>query len=505
MATNTDLTTDIIRQHEGYRSKAYWDRNAWRIGYGSDTTTLEDGTVVKVKKTSKTNRAAAERDLARRIPEFQQEGIIAYVGQDAWNNLTPQAQAAVTSLAYNYGSLAKLPSLRKAIKSGDMTKVANAIEARSVDNGGINSRRRKEEAALVAGHPVVPGSLPGDETAVATSLDVTPTAPTPLARPLALTSPGAAVVGAKVGAPAARATPVLPNRAGFVADTVDETRTPVLPSTPAKTSVPAWNKTVQQIGQEADNARLSGYRAIQEGTAGRPVTPGPSGPQWTSVGTNKTPMLPLTDPANGVQPRKVNTVTQRPDGTVINGSAGIAGAESLPPGHTPVLPNMPQTNTEVVTVKVRNPAYDEWMKSRNVAPVPAAAMQDISAETTRNEQAIMHQQAASRGALAGAAAGVGMGAAGAAPPPEYITTQKTVTTVLPSQQPTTQRQPQPKAKTTPVLPAKDHQTAYRAKRPITYTPHPENRTVGSGKEINGVDIAFMPKSVQDSSRWNTGY
>lgn len=28
---------------------------------------------------------------------------------------------------------------------------------------------------------------------------------------------------------------------------------------------------------------------------------------------------------------------------------------------------------------------------------------------------------------------------------------------------------------------------------------------GSGKEINGIDIAFMPKAVQQSSRWNTGY
>jgi hypothetical protein len=28
---------------------------------------------------------------------------------------------------------------------------------------------------------------------------------------------------------------------------------------------------------------------------------------------------------------------------------------------------------------------------------------------------------------------------------------------------------------------------------------------GSGREINGIDIAFMPKAVQQSSRWNTGY
>lgn len=44
------------------------------------------------------------------------------------------------------------------------------------------------------------------------------------------------------------------------------------------------------------------------------------------------------------------------------------------------------------------------------------------------------------------------------------------------------------------------------RRPITYSPHPENRTPSQDNiKINGIDIAFMPRSVQDSSRWNTGY
>jgi hypothetical protein len=39
---------------------------------------------------------------------------------------------------------------------------------------------------------------------------------------------------------------------------------------------------------------------------------------------------------------------------------------------------------------------------------------------------------------------------------------------------------------------------------ITYS-DPGIVNPGSGKEINGIDIAFMPKAVQQSSRWNTGY
>lgn len=157
-----DITLDLIRQKEGFQPTAYWDRNAWRVGYGSDTMTNADGTFVRVTKDSVTTKPDAERDLARRVPEFQRTGIIAYVGQDAFDAMTPEAKAAVSSLTYNYGSLRELPSLVKAIKSGDNTKIGNAISDRSVDNGGLNAGRRKDEAALVLGHPPVPGGMASD-------------------------------------------------------------------------------------------------------------------------------------------------------------------------------------------------------------------------------------------------------------------------------------------------------------------------------------------------------
>lgn len=156
-----DITSQLIRDREGYRSTPYWDVNAWRVGYGSDTLTDADGTIRSVTKNSRTTREDAERDLARRIPEFQRDGIIAYVGQDAWNSLGEGAKAAVTSLAYNYGGLGKLPSLQKAIRSGNNDTIAQAILARGADNDGVNDERRRAEAAIVLGHPVPGGRIPG--------------------------------------------------------------------------------------------------------------------------------------------------------------------------------------------------------------------------------------------------------------------------------------------------------------------------------------------------------
>lgn len=157
MADN--LALQLIMDMEGFRSKAYWDENAWRVGYGSDTYVDANGKVRKVTKdTSGVTREQAYADLTRRVPEFQQDGIIKYVGQQAWNQMAPATQAAVTSLAYNYGSIAELPSLKRAIKTGSATRIADAIEARKGDNGGMNKKRRLEEASLVA--PLQPNVPP---------------------------------------------------------------------------------------------------------------------------------------------------------------------------------------------------------------------------------------------------------------------------------------------------------------------------------------------------------
>ena len=64
------LAAELLRQKEGIRSKPYWDVNALRAGYGSDTTTLADGTVKRITKDTVVSKEDAERDLARRVTDF---------------------------------------------------------------------------------------------------------------------------------------------------------------------------------------------------------------------------------------------------------------------------------------------------------------------------------------------------------------------------------------------------------------------------------------------------
>jgi GH24 family phage-related lysozyme (muramidase) len=136
----------LIRKQEGYRARPYWDTDAYRVGFGSDTVTLEDGTILPVKPGMVITRADAERDLNRRIGEFQ-SGIVRDVGPDAWGAMPASAKAALTSVAYNYGSLPE--SVVNAIKSGDLGQVSEAVRGLQGHNKGINARRRNEEADII--------------------------------------------------------------------------------------------------------------------------------------------------------------------------------------------------------------------------------------------------------------------------------------------------------------------------------------------------------------------
>lgn len=149
-----EQATGLLKNFEGFSNKAYWDVNAYRTGYGSDTITKADGTIVKVQKGMIINKEDAERDLARRTREFAntaRQNITANV----WDKLSPNAQAALTSYAYNYGSLKNSQSVVKAAarsaETGDMNYLANAIRNRQVDNNGVNAKRRNQEADYILG------------------------------------------------------------------------------------------------------------------------------------------------------------------------------------------------------------------------------------------------------------------------------------------------------------------------------------------------------------------
>lgn len=142
-----DKTKEFIRQRESFRAEAYWDVNHYRVGFGSDTFVDEMGKIREVTKSTVVTVAQAEADLANRIRGFQAT-IMNQIGPNFWQQLNDNQQAALTSIAYNYGSLPA--AVVKAIKDGDQGQVARAIAGLGSDNGGVNRARREMEAQLYA-------------------------------------------------------------------------------------------------------------------------------------------------------------------------------------------------------------------------------------------------------------------------------------------------------------------------------------------------------------------
>lgn len=143
--TAIEQSAALLRKREGFQATAKWDVNAFRAGFGSDTVTLADGSVQKVVEGMRVSVADANRDLVRRIGEFQ--GVIKnQIGAERFASFNPQQQAVLTSVAYNYGSLPE--RILDAVRKGSSEEIASAIRGLAGDNNGINSGRRNEEAYL---------------------------------------------------------------------------------------------------------------------------------------------------------------------------------------------------------------------------------------------------------------------------------------------------------------------------------------------------------------------
>jgi GH24 family phage-related lysozyme (muramidase) len=150
--------TSLIAHHEGFRSTPYIDHYTtshasagYRIGYGSNTVTLADGTVLPVKPGMHISRADADRDTNRRFTQDYEPRARASIGPtyDKFDNAT---KFALGSVAHNYGSLPK--SVIAAAKTGDKEVLARAVQSLPANPG-----RRAEEANIIrAGGDV--GALP---------------------------------------------------------------------------------------------------------------------------------------------------------------------------------------------------------------------------------------------------------------------------------------------------------------------------------------------------------
>ena len=135
----------LLRRFEGFRETPYWDVNAFRVGYGSDTVTLADGTIQRVVEGMRVSVADANRDLIRRIGEFQ-DVVRGQIGETRFNQFSDEQQAVLTSIAYNYGSLPE--RILDAVRTGTTEEISAAIRGLQNDNDGVNRERRNLEANI---------------------------------------------------------------------------------------------------------------------------------------------------------------------------------------------------------------------------------------------------------------------------------------------------------------------------------------------------------------------
>ena len=149
-------TRALIIDKEGFREMPYYDVNAFRAGYVSDTYTTESGEVKRVVEGQKVSRADADRDIDRRIKTEFMPGARNAIGPEIFDKLPLDAQAALTSITYNYGASGMMPggpaaSVAQAAKSsnGDLESIAKAVEGLSHHDDGINAGRRQHEANLI--------------------------------------------------------------------------------------------------------------------------------------------------------------------------------------------------------------------------------------------------------------------------------------------------------------------------------------------------------------------
>ncbi|CAN0573288.1 unnamed protein product, partial [Ectocarpus sp. 12 AP-2014] len=143
---------ELIRRKEGgFVSMPYDDVNHHRAGYGSDTFTPADGRPRTVTEGVPVSFEDAERDLQRRITSYF-DTIIGEIGQTAFAALSDAQKASLASILHNYGEGefrqgGDLSGVLGALQTGQPQYVADQIAALGGHNGGINRKRREEEAA----------------------------------------------------------------------------------------------------------------------------------------------------------------------------------------------------------------------------------------------------------------------------------------------------------------------------------------------------------------------
>lgn len=138
----------LLAGFEGFTSEAYWDVNNWRIGFGSSTVTDASGNVEHLSsdRSEKPDITITKQDGIRDLSRRLSDEFIPKVLQHA-DGLNKGTVSALVSIAYNYGSLPR--NVVNAMKTNDVSEIAQAVLDLRSHNGGINAKRRQKEAAYI--------------------------------------------------------------------------------------------------------------------------------------------------------------------------------------------------------------------------------------------------------------------------------------------------------------------------------------------------------------------
>jgi GH24 family phage-related lysozyme (muramidase) len=141
---------DFIAFKEGFLENPRPDTDRkLRGGYGSPILYTADKKIVNLTTSTVFTEADAKRTLIYLIQTEYAPGIIKNIGQDSWNGLNANQQAALVSYSYNVGNINKLVS---SIKAKDFIKTATLIKEGPITAAGKVEEglrlRREQEAAL---------------------------------------------------------------------------------------------------------------------------------------------------------------------------------------------------------------------------------------------------------------------------------------------------------------------------------------------------------------------
>ena len=132
---------ESIKKYEKYSPKAYWDKNHYRVGFGSDTRTI-NGKVYVTQSGDTATLQDSINDLTRRVKNAEQIFISKYLN---YPSLTDGEKVVIHNIYYNYGRIPN--AVHSAIKKG--TGLYAAVASLISDNGGIRKKRYTELLQLV--------------------------------------------------------------------------------------------------------------------------------------------------------------------------------------------------------------------------------------------------------------------------------------------------------------------------------------------------------------------